>query len=643
MKSIFNWIGIVALSIFLVACGSAPKPKAVSQPVEKQPKTVVKAAKTPSDLIRDAEVTFMQTGSTLQRNLLLLKAADLYAQDSQCKEAKTIISTLLPEMSDKDERTYAFVILAECLIRTSPVDYKILSAYIDNMTPHSEYRGRVNALHARLHLHQTAWLDAANAFDKSDLPDTERAINIWNALLQLSLADLEEASLRARNLRSYLQLAIIVRQYALNPVHLQAAINDWQNRHLQHPLATNPPPVLAKLLETPTVDTSRISILLPLTGRLSQQGQAIKEGIMAAYFQDASSNVNVATLPVLTFVDTNTYDEENSSELIANSSVIIGPLLKENIRRVLPSLTSEVTLLALNRIDTEIPSRSNITFNENNALDTTETHPNVAQPLSTNSQYYFALAPEDEAVQLAKKVKKTGAKFPVVVAHDSATARRMADTFISSWKHFETKDQSTPLVTYFNDNDQLREGITSILDVAQSKARIKQIENLVRKELHSVPRNRRDIDAIIVFADPKQTELLNPIIESSLSPFNRKVVPVFASSRSYSQQLNQNSLRDLKNLTFTDMPWMLPSHRWSDLQQEAQALWPQRNDTLQRLFALGYDAYTISPYLHHLRLTPNQSIQGLTGELKINPQGVIYRTLPYAQINNNEVQRIASD
>jgi outer membrane PBP1 activator LpoA protein len=185
--------------------------------------------------------------------------------------------------------------------------------------------------------------------------------------------------------------------------------------------------------------------------------------------------------------------------------------------------------------------------------------------------------------------------------------------------------------------------VTDRLDVAQSNRRITQIERLADVEVNGVERNRRDIDVSVLFANPEQTELLNPIIEASLSPFAKKSLSVFASSRSYSLDLNSNNMRDLRNLTFTDMPWMLPAHNWQKLAQQTQQLWPQRQDTLLRLFAMGFDAYNLLPNLSRLKAVGYVSSQGLTGDISINNQGIIHRVLPWAQITQNRVQVIAMD
>ncbi|MDP5041035.1 MAG: penicillin-binding protein activator, partial [Paraglaciecola sp.] len=185
------------------------------------------------------------------------------------------------------------------------------------------------------------------------------------------------------------------------------------------------------------------------------------------------------------------------------------------------------------------------------------------QPIK-KEHYFYALAPEDEAEQLAQFIKHKGYKRPIIFTADNNVTSRMTEAFMAKWMQ-DAPLQRQPDIAVFADSKDMREQVESLLDVAQSKARIKQMENIADIEVFSVERNRKDIDVIVLFANPEQTELLNPIIEASLSPSSASSLAVFASSRSYSLELSKNSLRDLRNLTFIDMPWMLPGHQWTDL------------------------------------------------------------------------------
>jgi outer membrane PBP1 activator LpoA protein len=255
--------------------------------------------------------------------------------------------------------------------------------------------------------------------------------------------------------------------------------------------------------------------------------------------------------------------------------------------------------------------------------------------------YYFSLAPEDEAQQLALHMQQKQLVRPIVFAANNPTTQRMAEAFIAKWQ--EAPNAIQPDLTIFTDSKDMRDRVSQMLDVAQSKQRIRQMEVLADVEVFGVERNRRDIDAIVLFANPEQAQLLNPIIEASLSPFAQKSLSVFASSRSYSLDLNSNSLRDLRNLTFTDMPWMLPGHSWQSLASQTTQLWPQKQDTLLRLFAMGFDAYNLLPNLRRLKTMPQVVSYGLTGEINVDGQGVLHRRLLWAQVAQDRVKLLALD
>jgi outer membrane PBP1 activator LpoA protein len=423
----------------------------------------------------------------------------------------------------------------------------------------------------------------------------------------------------------------------------------WQSRHLGHPLVTNLPEEIQYSLQQEPIQAKRIAVLLPLTGRLANQGLAIKEGILAAYLNDLpnakftlnnssdydSSTRNIAQNIVqqyreIRFFDSALKTAQQLNTLVADFDVILGPLVKEQITELTEVLPPDKILLALNRVQL----KSNIiTINQLGSLS------GPSSPVAEH--YYFSLAPEDEAQQLALHIQQKQLVRPIVFAANNPTTQRMAEAFIAKWQ--EAPNAIQPDLTIFTDSKDMRNRVSEMLDVAQSKHRIRQMEVLADVEVFGVERNRRDIDAIVLFANPEQAQLLNPIIEASLSPFAQKSLSVFASSRSYSLDLNSNSLRDLRNLTFTDMPWMLPDHGWQSLASQTTQLWPQKQDTLLRLFAMGFDAYNLLPNLRRLKTLPQVISYGLTGEINVDEKGILHRRLLWAQVAQDRVKLLEMD
>ncbi len=192
----------------------------------------------------------------------------------------------------------------------------------------------------------------------------------------------------------------------------------------------------------------------------------------------------------------------------------------------------------------------------------------------------------------------------------------------------------------FTDNKSLRIGITAALDVLQSQQRISQMSNLSSEVVHSVTRNRRDVDAFVVFAQPQEVELLNPIIEASISLFTEDTLPVFATSYSYQHQLNKNSIRDLRNLVFVDMPFLMPAQRQQALAKEVDSLWNNPPSTFLRLFAFGFDAFQFSEQMQQLAFFSHTELSGMSGKLSVNGDREVVRQLPSALIAEENITQL---
>lgn len=616
---------LVTLSAIIVGCGSAP-PKKVT-PITQT--TVVSEQQSPSYspeyYFNQAERAYNRSGDINLRNQWLLKSADAYKYENACHQSKKIVYLLLPEITDNAQLTEANLILAECELSKSSPDFDVMDSYSQHMAMNIGYDKRINTILATLYEHRQEWYQASLALLSSNMDEQQASKQVWTMLQQLPTNALSRIARTEPKLAPWSQLAILGRQYGLAPEQLAAGVDEWKTRFAGHPLALDFPLAIQAASDKPLLTPAKIAVLLPFTGRLANQGQAIKQGVLAAYFDTPFDAMSVDALaPQIQFFDSAKHSAEELVAMTQDYDLIIGPLLKDKLSQLLALLPADKPILGLNRLENPTPTQA-------------------AQLDMSQNRFFFALAPEDEAIQLAKRIHNQGLNELIVVADDTNATRRMADAFIDEWVRINKNQTKAPTLAIFNDNKSLTTSVTSSLDVAQSKSRIKQVENLITQELHSVPRNRRDVDALIVFANAEQTELINPLIEASLSPFGNKVVPVFASSRSYSLNLSNNSLRDLRNLTFTDMPWMLPENAWQELSEQTKQLWPQQNDQLRRLFALGYDSYNLVPWLRHLHLMPVLTKTGLTGKLSILKDGRVVRNLSYGHIIDDKVKVIAMD
>jgi outer membrane PBP1 activator LpoA protein len=632
----------------LLSCASSPTRQTQKKPVESF-KEITEVVKSSDDYLDQAKKSFAKNNDSYQRNNYLIQAAEAMQVEQHCEKSIRMLKVLQPELQDSRHKTHANLILAECYLILSDESFNTVETILTKFTDADGYQSRIAALQAQLRVNKKQWLEAAKALQNTDLEEREKTQTIWQWIKKLDLAELEEARLSETTLQPWLQLAIIIKRFALEPDLFDQQLVNWQSRHLGHPLVTNIPDEIEQSLLQPPIEAKRIAVLLPLTGRLANQGLAIKEGILAAYLENLSGaelspntpseyseSTDNSTQSItqqyreIRFFDSALKTAKELNLLVADFDVVLGPLVKEQIIELTAVLPKDKILLALNRVELKA-----FTSTLNQLENTAESS------FPTAEHYYFSLAPEDEAQQLALHIQQKQLVRPIIFAADNPTTQRMAEAFIAKWQ--ETPNAIQPDLTIFTDNKDMRVRVSEMLDVAQSKQRIRQMERLSDVEVFGVERNRRDIDSIVLFANPEQTELLNPIIEASLSPFARKSLSVFASSRSYSVDLNSNNLRDLRNLTFTDMPWMLPSHNWQVLADQTIQLWPQRQDTLLRLFAMGFDAYNLLPNLRRLKSLPQVVSYGLTGNINVDEQGVLHRRLSWARVAQDRVKLLEVD
>jgi len=93
---------------------------------------------------------------------------------------------------------------------------------------------------------------------------------------------------------------------------------------------------------------------------------------------------------------------------------------------------------------------------------------------------------------------------------------------------------------------------------------------------------------------------------------------------------------------FCDIPWVLDkSGRWAEKRQALAKVWPVRSKRFQRLFALGYDAWQVTPWLGTLNMPGFANYPGATGILTLDEQKRLHRTLEWAQFRRGVPHNLA--
>jgi uncharacterized protein len=181
---------------------------------------------------------------------------------------------------------------------------------------------------------------------------------------------------------------------------------------------------------------------------------------------------------------------------------------------------------------------------------------------------------------------------------------------------------------YLLDQNDYSDPVKHLLNITQSEARRDRLENVVQMKLKYEERPREDIQFIFLAADPRHARLIKPQLN-----YHRAVhVPVYSTSHVYSGRDDPNLDTDLDGILFPDMPWMLVNdERMIALRKILQPNWPYAHTGLDRLFALGVDAYAIIPQLNRLSSQNAARFGGVTSILSIGRGGRLHRQLLWAQ------------
>ncbi|HCU54772.1 MAG TPA: hypothetical protein DIC36_11030, partial [Gammaproteobacteria bacterium] len=167
-----------------------------------------------------------------------------------------------------------------------------------------------------------------------------------------------------------------------------------------------------------------------------------------------------------------------------------------------------------------------------------------------------------------------------------------------------------------------------LLNIPQSESRKERLESVLKMKLKYEERPREDIDFIFLAADARHGRLIKP----QLSYHRASRIPVYSTSHIFTGRGDPGRDIDLDGVQFGDMPWMLVGDgRVAELRAALQTGWPHAHTGLDRLYALGIDAYAIIPQLDRLSSESAVRFSGVTSGLSLGRGGRLHRQLLWAQ------------
>lgn len=191
--------------------------------------------------------------------------------------------------------------------------------------------------------------------------------------------------------------------------------------------------------------------------------------------------------------------------------------------------------------------------------------------------YLFGLAADQEARQVARTAFGEGRRSAAVISSGNSLARRIQLAFVDEWQ-------------------QLGGSIAS--ENHFSGANAGEIRDALKKQSPEI---------IFLAMDGRDARLLRPYLNHDM--------PTYATSQIYAGNGSLQKYYDLNGIQFVDMPWLLqPDHLAVMIYPRPEG---QPGAELERLYALGIDAWRLAGMLLSTPPGTPLSLDGVTGQLSL--------------------------
>jgi outer membrane PBP1 activator LpoA protein len=310
-----------------------------------------------------------------------------------------------------------------------------------------------------------------------------------------------------------------------------------------------PEAVTPEILEPIIVDKARaiphIALLLPLRSPIfGPSASSVERGFMAAARQDGQ------VLPIQAY---DNFDENNSvvsvyRQAVSNGALaVVGPITRNGVTALAESRNTPVPTLSLNVVDTA----------------------------PVQNLYYFGMAIESEARQIARLARRQGLHQAIIITTGEQLSKRLQSAFEYEWN---ASGGTILREIEFGDNTSIFADITEIPGTM-----------------------------IFIATDARKARLIRPYLSNRL--------PDYATSRVFLGNSDTLLNYDLNGIRFVDMPWLLqPDH-------PAVMIYPRSNPPLsadnERLYALGIDAYRLIRLMLFNRLDVSLPLDGVSGQINL--------------------------
>jgi uncharacterized protein len=376
---------------------------------------------------------------------------------------------------------------------------------------------------------------------------------------------------------------------------LSEQLRQWQSAFPNHPAMAGRMRSYVKKYHHSLHPPKFVAVLLPQAGPYTGAAEAVKEGIVAAYQRHPESD-----RPGIQFYDSHSADAFSvyRRAVAEGARFVIGPLDKENVRRLASGGELTVPVLALNQLP----------------------------DLHKENLFQFGLNPVDEARQAASSAWFDGYQRALILVPSSSFGNRLAKEFSTYWQ--ELGGMVREIQSYDPKNADFSLPVRRLLKY-QTAAQYPDQRGVVVSD----PQIRNDADFIFMVASPKQGRLLR----SQLQSYRASHLPVYTTSLVYGGRPEPTDDRVLDGVVFCDIPFLFVDQLNEQLPGNGitptNPAWDDLPGPYLRLIALGADSYNLAFHIKELFSRNDGTYSGLTGVLSLSAGDRLRRQLYCAQFS----------
>lgn len=326
----------------------------------------------------------------------------------------------------------------------------------------------------------------------------------------------------------------------------------------------------------------RIALFLPDKGKLQRAAQAIRNGLLAAYYHERAAGRPVPALRFYATDDGSTLDQLYERAQRDGAELVLGPLDKDDVRHLEQRPGLALPTLAFNHGDRAGPQPNNLS--------------------------QLTLAPEDDIDALIDWARSQNLQRVLVLKGEKdPLGDRAADHFQQRW--------------------QAAGGTADVVAVPSQG-----LLNRLRPLLLSAKGEAQPGREAVFVASPGLSRQVNPVIRF----LRGDRLPVLSLSAAYDPAATPVETQDLDGVVLCDLPWLV-TERHSPLRQSLQQDSGLNAGQYERLQALGADAFALA--LIRLQLD-EQGMPGQTGRLWRDTKGQLKRQPICARMQNGHPEAV---